>query len=79
MQEHKLDAAALAKQAPGGRLTKEFVLSHLEKRAGNMMGSNGEKAAAVMPDTAPSKGTPLPPRRRRHRLPPPRARARRRR
>jgi 2-oxoglutarate dehydrogenase E2 component (dihydrolipoamide succinyltransferase) len=61
VQEHHLDAAALAAQAPGGRLTKEFVLSHLENRVGNMMGSNGEKMAATMRDTAPSKGVPVPP------------------
>jgi 2-oxoglutarate dehydrogenase E2 component (dihydrolipoamide succinyltransferase) len=61
VEEHKLDAAALAKNAPGGRLTKEFVSSYIEQRAGNMMGSNGEKLAATMPDTRPAKGTTPPP------------------
>jgi 2-oxoglutarate dehydrogenase E2 component (dihydrolipoamide succinyltransferase) len=61
VDEHKLDAAALSKVAPGGRLTKEFLTSYVEKNAGNMMGSNGEKLAATMPDIQPSKGTTPPP------------------
>jgi 2-oxoglutarate dehydrogenase E2 component (dihydrolipoamide succinyltransferase) len=61
VEEHKLDAAALAKNAPGGRLTKEFVSSYIEQHAGNMMGSNGEKPSAARPDTQPAKGTTPPP------------------
>jgi 2-oxoglutarate dehydrogenase E2 component (dihydrolipoamide succinyltransferase) len=61
VQENKLDAVALARSAPGGRLTKEYVLSYLEQRAGNLSGSNGEKATAVMPAPPAGKGAPQPP------------------
>jgi 2-oxoglutarate dehydrogenase E2 component (dihydrolipoamide succinyltransferase) len=51
VQENELDASALAKGAPGGRITKEYVLAYLQQRGGE----NGEKTATV------AKAAPPPP------------------
>ena len=40
VQEHKLDPATLLKTAPGGRLTKEFVLAYVQEHQAD---GNGEK------------------------------------
>src|SRR5260370_1121762 len=61
VQEHKLDPNALARTAPGGRLTKEYVLSYLESNQSNLAGANGEKATAVLPESPSSKNAPPPP------------------
>ncbi len=61
VQENKLDPATLAKSAPGGRITKEYVLNYLESRQSNLGGANGEKATATLPEAPPSKGAPPPP------------------
>ena len=61
VQEHKLDAAALAKNAPGGRLTKEFVLAYVQEKG---TGGNGEKKAeapaAKIAPPAPAPVAPTP-------------------
>ena len=62
VQEHKLDPATLLKTAPGGRLTKEFVLSYVQE---HQAAANGEKkveaaspvkVAPPAPPAAPPKG-----------------------
>ena len=47
VQEHKLDPAAMLKTAPGGRLTKEFVLAYVQERQTN--GNGTPKPEAVVP------------------------------
>lgn len=47
VQEHKLDPAVLLKTAPGGRLTKEFVLAYVQEHQAN--GSAEKKVEAPAP------------------------------
>ena len=50
VQEHKLDPATLSKSAPGGRITKEFVLAYVQDHPN---AGNGESKPATAPKTAP--------------------------
>ena len=54
VQEHKLDPATLAKSAPGGRLTKEYVLAYVQEQDA---GANGAKKA----ESTATKVAPPPP------------------
>jgi 2-oxoglutarate dehydrogenase E2 component (dihydrolipoamide succinyltransferase) len=63
--EHKLDPATLAKTAPGGRLTKEFVMAYVQEHQAD---SNGavkteaapQRVAPPAPQSAPPKGAGAP-------------------
>ena len=56
VQEHKLDPATLLKTAPGGRLTKEFVLAYVQEHQAD---GNGEKK--VEAPTPAKVAPPAPP------------------
>jgi 2-oxoglutarate dehydrogenase E2 component (dihydrolipoamide succinyltransferase) len=58
VQENNLNPTDLARGAPGGRITKEYVQSYLAQRGGS--GANGEKTATVAPPL-PKPSPPPPP------------------
>ena len=68
VNEHGLDPAAITGTGPGGRITRDDVLDHIDK-------TGGKPAAAAAPAPAPA---PAARRRRPRRRPPPRHRHRRR-
>jgi 2-oxoglutarate dehydrogenase E2 component (dihydrolipoamide succinyltransferase) len=63
--EHKLDPAALARTAPGGRLTKEFVMAYVAEHQADGNGAvkteaAPQRVAPPAPVSAPPKGAGTP-------------------